>query len=129
MRIPRLAAPAAVGLTAAVAAFAVVALGTDGGGDREPRPLPTAAAAKSPGAAVFARMGCAGCHTLAAANANGRFGPDLDARLQDHTGESLTAQILSPRPGMGMPTNFGQRMSEAELEALVDFLLAARRSP
>jgi mono/diheme cytochrome c family protein len=73
-------------------------------------------------------MGCGGCHHLAAANANGPIGPDLDARLPAHTRESLTAQILAPGAESGMPTDFGERMSDAELEALVAFLLSARES-
>ena len=31
------------------------------------------------GARVFASAGCSGCHTLAAANAHGNTGPNLDA--------------------------------------------------
>jgi hypothetical protein len=63
---------------------------------------------------------------LAAANASGVAGPNLDARLQAHTRESLVAQITSPPPQGGMPTDLAERMSDAELEALVDFLLSVR---
>jgi cytochrome c oxidase subunit 2 len=114
----------AAGLAAAAAAFAVVAATTDGGGE----PTAAAAAGQTEGLAVFARMGCGGCHTLAAAGATGVIGPDLDDKLPDHTRDSLVAQILSPGPNSIMPTDFGERMSEAELEALVDFLLAARKA-
>src|SRR5213079_1464415 len=34
-----------------------------------------------PGAQVFANNGCSGCHTLAAANAGGTTGPNLDKAL------------------------------------------------
>jgi mono/diheme cytochrome c family protein len=114
--------PLAAGLAAAAAAFAAVAATTDGGGEGRA----AAAAANADGLAVFARMGCGGCHTLAAANASGAVGPDLDTRLQYHTRESLVARITSPREGTAMPTDFAERMSDAELDALVDFLLAAR---
>jgi mono/diheme cytochrome c family protein len=135
--VQRNAVPLAAGLAAAVAAFAVVALTTDdggardGGGERAPgsaqvaAPAPTAPA-QADGLAVFTRMGCGGCHRLAAASSTGPVGPDLDTKLPDHTRESLTAAILSPPPGSAMPPNFGDRMTEAELEALVGFLLAAR---
>ena len=129
MTLPPHAVTVAAGLAAAVAASAVAVLTTDGGAGGKAPPQRPAGGTQSTGAALFARMGCGGCHRLAAAGANGRFGPDLDRRLPAHTSESLAAQILSPRPGMGMPTNFGERMSDAELHALVGFLLAARRSP
>jgi mono/diheme cytochrome c family protein len=76
-------------------------------------------------AAIFVGMGCGSCHRLAATNSTGPIGPDLDDRLR-HTRESLTAQILSPSPSSAMPPDFGERMTDAELEALVDFLLAVR---
>jgi mono/diheme cytochrome c family protein len=134
----RNAVPFAAGVAAAVAAFAVVALTTDGGdGERapgsgqEPAPAPAAPAAGVPagqeaGFAVFNRMGCGGCHVLAAAGSSGPIGPSLDARLPDHTRKSLTAAILSPPPLAAMPDNFGERMSDAELSDLLDFLLAVR---
>ena len=37
-------------------------------------------ASKLPGAKVFASAGCAGCHTLKAANATGTVGPNLDEK-------------------------------------------------
>jgi mono/diheme cytochrome c family protein len=104
-------------LAAAIAAFAVVVLTSGGGGERP---------ADHEGRAVFVRMGCGSCHRLAATNSTGPIGPDLDDRLQDHTRESLTAQIVSPAPTSAMPPDFGERMTDAELEALVDFLLAVR---
>jgi mono/diheme cytochrome c family protein len=133
--VRRNAVPFAAGLAAAATAFAVVLLTTDdGGGGRAPergqvaapapaQPLPEGQEA---GLAVFTRMGCGGCHRLAAANSTGPIGPDLDERLPNHTHESLIAQILSPGPGSVMPEDFGERMTDAELTALVDFLLAVR---
>jgi cytochrome c oxidase subunit 2 len=115
--------PLAAGLAAAAAAFAVVAATRDGGGATAPAP-----GSHAGGRAVFARMGCGSCHRLAATNSDGLMGPDLDARLPDHTRESLTAQILSPSPASGMPTDFGERLSDAELEAVVGFLLSVGES-
>jgi cytochrome c oxidase subunit 2 len=131
----RNAVPFAAGVAAAAAAFAVVLLTTDDGGNgRAPEGGEVAGAAPSPdvpegheaGLAVFTRMGCGGCHRLAAANSTGPIGPDLDQRLSNHTRESLTAQIVSPRPLSIMPEDFGERMTGAELGALVDFLLTVR---
>jgi mono/diheme cytochrome c family protein len=42
-----------------------------------PSPIPANANAAA-GAKVFAQVGCGGCHTLAAANAHGQLGPNLD---------------------------------------------------
>jgi mono/diheme cytochrome c family protein len=134
--VRRHAVPFAAGFAAAAGAFGVVLITTDedGGTERAPgngqvaapapaEPLPEA---REAGLAVFTRMGCGGCHTLAAAGSTGPIGPDLDERLPSHTRESLTALILSPPAGSVMPEDFGERMSDAELAALVDFLLAVR---
>jgi mono/diheme cytochrome c family protein len=132
--VRRNAVPFAAGLAAAAAACTVVLLTTDDGGEG---PAPGSGQVASPvsvpegqgaGLAVFTRMSCGGCHRLAAANSTGPIGPNLDERLPNHTRESLTAQILSPDPTGIMPDDFGERMTDAELTALVDFLLAVRKS-
>jgi cytochrome c oxidase subunit 2 len=113
-------APLLAGLAAAAIAFVAVAVATGGeGGERT-------AAASTAGRDAFARMGCGGCHTLAAAGSHGEIGPDLDVALPNHTRESLIAKISEPGPQSMMPDDFATRMSEAELSALVDFLLASR---
>jgi mono/diheme cytochrome c family protein len=140
----RHAVPLAAGLAAAVAAFAVVALTTDdggsttdGGGRQTPgsgevadpapaAPAPRVTRGQAAGLGIFTRMGCGGCHRLAAAGSTGPIGPDLDTRLPSHTRESLTAAILSPPPNTAMPPDFGARMSDEELDILVDFLLSAQ---
>ena len=122
--VRRHAVPLAAAIAAAAAAFAVVVLTTDGGGPAGDGGPATARA--SGGLAVFTRMGCGGCHRLAAAHSSGPVAPNLDERLPNHTRESLTAQILSPGSSSGMPDDFGERMSGAELDALVNFLLAQR---
>jgi mono/diheme cytochrome c family protein len=132
--VRRNAVPFAAGVAAALAAFAVVLLTTDDDGDGRAPAGEQVAAAAPPGVpagheagfAVFNRMGCGGCHALAAAGSSGPIGPDLDARLPDHTRKSLRTAILSPPPLTPMPANFGDRMSDDELDALVGFLLAVR---
>jgi mono/diheme cytochrome c family protein len=133
--VRRNAVPFAAGLAAAAAAFTVVLLttGDDGNGrapDSEqvaaPAPADDVPAGHEEGLAVFTRLGCGGCHRLAAAHSSGPVGPDLDERLPGHTRESLTAQILSPGRLSMMPDDFGERMNDEELTALVDFLLAVR---
>ena len=135
MSLDRYAVPLAAGLSAAAAAFAVVALTTDGDGGRPapasagPAPVsaPAGKGAVAAGGAVFARMGCGGCHRLAAASSDGLMGPDLDGVLRGHTRRSLTAAILTPPATSGMPLDFGARMTGPELQALITFLLAAQQ--
>ena len=50
------------------------------------------------GSAVFASAGCSGCHTLAAANATGTVGPNLDQLKPDY--QAVTAQVTNGGPGM-----------------------------
>ena len=124
------------GLAAAAVALAVVALGVgiqSGSGGEDRAAVAAAGAARTgheSGRAVFARMGCGSCHTLAAAGATGQIGPNLDERLAGHTRASLIARITAPPSDPDgfsmMPTNFASRMDERELDALVRFLLAAR---
>jgi cytochrome c5 len=132
------AGPLAAGLLVAAAAFTIVALATGGGTDSDapdsaqPQPhVAATAGGQDDGRAVFARVGCGSCHRLGAAGSEGEIGPDLDERLVYHTRASLTAKILDPSQGLGegfsvMPDDFGSRLTGDELEALVDFLLAAR---
>lgn len=126
MRSRQALVPLLAGLAAAGAAFGVVAL-TTADGASSTRAHPWAGAEQAhPGRDVFARMGCGSCHRLAAAGSSGDFGPNLDKRLAGHTAESLRAQILAPRVGYLMPTDYRDRMTDRELDALVEFLLASR---
>lgn len=115
-------------LVAALTAAVSTVLG-DGGGDaiatRADRPSPAPVGAAERGRQVFAAMGCGSCHRLAAAGSTGELGPPLDERLPAHTPASVRAVIVSP-PASMMPDNFGDRLGEDELDALVSFLIAAR---
>jgi mono/diheme cytochrome c family protein len=136
MRSPRaLALPVAAGLTAAVATFAIV-MAIDGrGNEREGAGQAAAGQAAGPaeGRALFFEMGCASCHELTGTGSSGTIGPNLDARLAAHDATSLKTTIVKP-PGSGgdtfsvMPDNFGERMNDSELDALVAYLLAARET-
>ena len=112
-------------LAGLVAAGVVLALLSAGGGEQ---PRAAASLPAADGRAVFARMGCGGCHRLAAARSRGHAGPDLDAVLGSYDAASLRRQIVDPAPSEGfaaMPTGFGERMTGAELSALVAFLLGS----
>jgi mono/diheme cytochrome c family protein len=85
-----------------------------------------------PGAQVFAANGCAGCHTLAAAEAGGTVGPNLDEVLPGQTAAEIEKSIVDPdakiekgyKPGI-MPTTFKTSISSQEMEQLVEYLVTS----
>jgi mono/diheme cytochrome c family protein len=79
--------------------------------------------ARSPGAKVFASAGCAGCHTLKAANAEGQVGPNLDELKPD---ESTVARQVRDG-GNGMPS-FEDRLSGSQIDEVASFVATATRS-
>jgi cytochrome c oxidase subunit I len=74
-----------------------------------------------PGAEVFASAGCATCHTLSSAGANGAVGPNLDEIDLD---EQAIAQVVAAGRG-GMPS-FADQLSEEEIGQVAAYLVAAR---
>lgn len=78
----------------------------------------TTAPAKGPdGAEVFASAGCAGCHTLAAANASGNVGPNLD----DLQPDAATVRSQVENGGGGMPA-FSGDLSPEEIDAVATYV-------
>jgi len=88
------------------------------------------------GLTVFNSNGCSACHTLSAANASGKVGPDLDnlvsyAKTAKQPLESFVNQsIVDPnayiQPGYQkniMPSTFGQSLTKEQLDHLVTFLV------
>jgi mono/diheme cytochrome c family protein len=82
-----------------------------------------------PGAQVFANNGCGTCHTLAAANAGGVTGPDLDEVLPGQSEAMIHESVVDPNkviakgyPPNVMPQNFEQLLTPKELEDLVKYL-------
>ena len=86
---------------------------TDTGGGES-----TAAAAD--GAALFS-ANCASCHTLAAANASGNVGPNLDQL--DIPVDAVVAQITN---GGGVMPAFGGQLSEDEIQAIAQYVVDNR---
>ena len=84
---------------------------------------------------IFTAAGCAGCHTLAKANATGTQGPSLDdlaqsaAQASGSPDEYVRESILDPdaevaqgfQPGV-MPSYEG-RLTDEQLQTLVEYLL------
>lgn len=111
---------------ALVLATALVAAGC--GGDDGP----AGGGDASTGEEVFTSQGCAGCHTLEEAGSSGTVGPDLDETLADQEPAQIRESIVDPEaritPGFPdgvMPSDYGQRLDDDELQALVRFLAPA----
>jgi cytochrome c oxidase subunit 2 len=92
-------------------------------------------AAGPPGLAVFQQNGCAGCHTLKAAAATGKVGPDLDNLKQEAAQAKrgplaafIKESIVDPKaylaPGFpnAMPPTFGTQIPADKLTQLADYL-------
>jgi cytochrome c553 len=82
------------------------------------------------GRRIFTDEGCDRCHSLAAIAAEGKLGPRLDTL--DDDAEDIAESIADPRdeiedgyPEKLMPTDYAQRMSDAQLRALAAFIAAA----
>jgi mono/diheme cytochrome c family protein len=83
-----------------------------------------------PGAQVFANNGCGGCHTFEAAGSGGVTGPPLEkALVAGDTTADIEEMVVNPNaeiakgyPPNVMPQNFGEVLSEKELEDLVQYL-------
>src|SRR5687768_156740 len=69
------------------------------------------------GAAVFAEAGCGGCHTFGPANSSGTVGPSLDDA--DLGKDEIEQKVRNG--GGGMPA-FGDRLSDAQIEAVADYV-------
>jgi mono/diheme cytochrome c family protein len=85
-----------------------------------------------PGAQVFVSNSCNGCHTLAAANAGGTTGPNLDEVLPGQSLAMIEKSILDPNaqiakgfPPNLMPGNYETEISPTELKELVEFLASS----
>ena len=90
-----------------------------------PAPTGDATAGKS----LFEAQGCGGCHTFSAAGSSGAVGPDLDQALKGKSAEFVHESIVDPNKEIAkgyqpsvMPQDFGQKLSQKEIDDLVAFL-------
>ena len=110
---------------AALALLAIAAAacgGSSGGGSTVVTTLPPPPQARLRlGAQVFT-ANCARCHTLAAAGARGTTGPNLDTiRLPGFFAEQQV------RNGSGTMPGFQGKLTDAQIQAVVVYLVANRR--
>ena len=84
------------------------------------------------GEQIFAANGCGSCHTLAAAGASGKVGPDLEKSLAvDDDTAGIEEMIVHPNsevvegysPNV-MPQDYGKTLSSEEVQALAEYLVA-----
>jgi cytochrome c oxidase subunit II len=88
--------------------------------------------AAASGEEIFTSAGCVRCHTLEAAGATGKIGPDL-GKLGDVDAQFIRTSIVDPnaeietgfKPDV-MPQTFSERLSKEELDTLVKYLLEAQ---
>jgi cytochrome c oxidase subunit II len=90
-------------------------------------------AAAPSGEELFSSAGCAGCHTLNAAGATAKVGPDLGKLGDAANAKFIRTSIVDPNADVTkgyqpdiMPQNFGTQLSKEELDALVKYLLEAQ---
>jgi cytochrome c oxidase subunit 2 len=89
-----------------------------------------AAAGATQGQQIFLTSGCGSCHTLADADTTQEVGPNLDMVVPGQDADSVRQSIVDPdaeispgfQPGL-MPSDYQDRLSEQQLDALVDYLL------
>ncbi len=88
--------------------------------------------AAADGEQIFTAQGCGSCHALAAANAEGTVGPDL-GKLDEANAAFVRESIVDPSakveqgfPDGVMPSDFGDKLSQEELDALVKYLLESQ---
>ena len=75
------------------------------------------------------QSGCGSCHRLADAGTSGTTGPDLDETLAGRSEAFIGTSILEPDAVIAddisagvMPSNYGGRLSDDDLDALIDYL-------
>ena len=87
------------------------------------------------GKAVFEAQGCGSCHTLADAGTNAEVGPDLDKVLAGKDADYVRESIVDPNAQIAegyqpnvMPKDYDEKLSDAELDALVKYLVDSAKA-
>lgn len=111
-----------------VATYVASVAGLDADGDGVPDPGAGGGAGGTPpdendGKAIFASQGCGGCHVLAAANATGEVGPNLD-----ETKPSKELVVDRVTNGLGGMPPFGDKLSAEQIDAVADYVSSSAGS-
>jgi len=102
---------------ACIAAFAAASVLAACGGDSDSESTPTPATGGAVNGAELFTQNCANCHTLAAAGASGKIGPDLD---QLRPGPDLV-KTQTENGGGAMPS-FKGKLSPEQIQAIADYV-------
>jgi mono/diheme cytochrome c family protein len=90
---------------------------TDGGGSEDLPALDLTGDATA-GADVWTANGCGGCHTLAAANASGNVGPNLD-----ETQPSYELAVTRITQGQGAMPAFGDQLEPQQIADVSQYVV------
>jgi mono/diheme cytochrome c family protein len=119
-------ADAVAAYVAAVAGLPVVGGGSETGGGTTGEGTTTGesggggGAGDEDGEAIFAANGCASCHALEAAGANGTIGPNLDETQPSH--DLVVDRVTN---GAGAMPAFADSLTEAQIAAVADYVVAS----
>jgi mono/diheme cytochrome c family protein len=103
-----------------------------GGGETGEAPPAEAAGDPAAGKEVFdsVQPACGSCHTLEAAGSTQTLGPNLDEGLADKDAAFIRESIVNPDAEVAegfsdglMPEDYGEKLSDQELDDLVAFLV------
>lgn len=72
------------------------------------------------GAGIFAKAGCAGCHTLAAAHATGTVGPNLDTITPKPDFRLATARVTL---GKGVMPSFKGQLTDQQIADVAAYVV------
>ena len=88
-----------------------------------------AASGSAAGKTLFTQQ-CGSCHRLADAGTQGEVGPDLDKVLAGKDADFIHESIANPNAEIAsgfqpnvMPSTFGESLTDAQLQSLVDYLV------
>jgi cytochrome c oxidase subunit 1 len=97
-----------------------VTVTTSGGAPPAASPTATTSTTAAGGKQVFASAGCASCHTLAAAGANGTVGPNLD-----RTKPSLAVVVDRVTNGKGAMPSFKGQLTQQQIADVAAYVVAS----
>jgi cbb3-type cytochrome c oxidase subunit III len=89
-------------------------------GKKPPAPPGGGGGGKPDGKQIFESAGCTGCHTLADAGSTGNVGPNLDDAKPP---KALVVERVTN--GQGAMPSFKGQLSEAEIQAVADYVSSA----
>jgi mono/diheme cytochrome c family protein len=95
-------------------AFVALVAGCGGGGSSQS----TGAVS---GRDVYESVSCGGCHTFGPAGSTGKAGPSLD---DSRVSRSRATRIV--RDGSGAMPGFADQLTDAQIRAVVDFVVSGR---